>query len=129
MNTRRNVKGWLTAGFVVAGLLAACGGGDSGSGVPLVSSVYAVTNLVSDGPPVAASHTDANLKNGWGVAFNPKGFAWVAVNGTSKSTLYDGNGVPQSLVVSMPASRDAKPTGIVFNGTQDFKVAQGAASA
>ena len=129
MNTRRNVKGWLTAGFVVAGLLAACGGSDSGSGVPLVASVYAVTNLVSDGPAVSASHTDANLKNGWGLAFNPKGFAWVAANGTSKSTLYDGNGVPQSLVVSVPATSDADPTGIVFNATQDFKVTQGSASA
>ena len=136
MNTRRNVKGWLTGGLVLAGLLAACGGGDGGSEVPLqpiagpaVSSVYAVTNLVSDGPAVSAAHTDANLKNGWGLAFNPKGFAWVAANGTSKSTLYDGNGVPQSLVVSVPATSDADPTGIVFNATPDFKVTQGAASA
>jgi uncharacterized protein (TIGR03118 family) len=129
MNTRRNVKGWLTAGFVVAGLLAACGGSDGGSGMPLVTSVYAVTNLVSGGAAVSASHTDANLKNGWGLAFNPKGFAWVAANGTSKSTLYDGNGVPQSLVVSVPATSDADPTGIVFNATQDFKVSQGTTSA
>ncbi len=126
MNTRRNVKSWLAAGLVLAGLLAACGGGGSGPGL---GTVFAVTNLVSDGPPVSAAHTDPNLKNGWGVAFNPKGFAWVAANGTSKSTLYDGNGVPQSLVVSVPATSDADPTGIVFNVTPDFKVTQGAASA
>jgi uncharacterized protein (TIGR03118 family) len=136
MNTRRNLKGWLTGGLVLAGLLAACGGGGGGSEVPLqpiagpaVTSVYAVTNLVSDDPAAGASHTDANLKNGWGVAFNPKGFAWVADNGTSKSTLYDGNGVPQSLVVSVPATSDADPTGIVFNATPDFKVTQGTVSA
>jgi uncharacterized protein (TIGR03118 family) len=57
--------------------------------------------------------------NGWGVAFNPFGFAWVADNGTGVSTLYDGNGVPQSLVVSIPGG---KPTGIVFNGSNDFVV-------
>jgi uncharacterized protein (TIGR03118 family) len=136
MKTWRKVKGWLAGGFVMAGLLAACGGGDNGSPVavsPLVGTnsnkVFAVTNLVSDGAAVPAAHTDPNLRNGWGVAFNPKGFAWVAVNGTSKSTLYDGNGVPQSLVVSVPAASDADPTGIVFNATQDFKVTQGATAA
>jgi uncharacterized protein (TIGR03118 family) len=73
---------------------------------------------------VPATHTDPNLKNAWGVAFNPKGFVWVADNGTNLATLYDGNGVPQSLVVTIPDGRNgsASPTGIVFNGTQSFKV-------
>jgi uncharacterized protein (TIGR03118 family) len=82
--------------------------------------------LVSDGA-VAAAHTDPNLKNSWGVAFNPKGFVWVADNATSLATLYDGNGTPQSLVVSIPNGTNgpANPTGIVFNGTSDFVVTQG----
>ncbi|AIP35766.1 hypothetical protein DR64_6579 [Paraburkholderia xenovorans LB400] len=41
---------------------------------------------------VAASPTDLNLKNAWGVAFNPKGFVCVADNATSPASLYDGNG-------------------------------------
>ncbi|MFP3567381.1 TIGR03118 family protein [Paraburkholderia sp. SIMBA_030] len=104
--------------------LAACGGSDSVS----VQS-YTAATLVSDGA-VAASHTDANLKNAWGIAFNPKGFVWVADNATSVATLYDGNGVPQSLVVSIPdgSSGPANPTGIVFNGTTDFVVSQGGKS-
>jgi uncharacterized protein (TIGR03118 family) len=75
---------------------------------------------------VSAPHTDPNLKNPWGVAFNPKGFAWVADNATNLATLYDGNGVPQSLVVTIPAGTNgaAAPTGIVFNGTQSFTVTQ-----
>jgi uncharacterized protein (TIGR03118 family) len=113
----------LAAGLAV--VLAGCGGGYGGGGgnymPPTVTmSSYAVTSLVSDAV-IPAVHTDANLVNGWGVAFNPKGFVWVADNGTSKSTLYDGNGVPQSLVVSTP---DA-PTGIVYNGSTDFKLTQG----
>ena len=36
---------------------------------------YAVTPLVSDGV-VATPFTDPNLKNAWGVAFNPNGFVW-----------------------------------------------------
>jgi uncharacterized protein (TIGR03118 family) len=88
---------------------------------------YQVHNLVSDGG-VAADHHDDNLKNGWGVAFNPNGFVWVADNGSGLATLYDGLGNPQSLVVSIPGSGDAPgtPTGIVFNGSNDFNVRLGA---
>jgi uncharacterized protein (TIGR03118 family) len=103
---------------IVAGLVA-CGGSSSHV------EHFHVTALVSDGN-IPAAHIDANLKNPWGIAFNPKGFVWVADNGTQKATLYDGNGVPQSLVVSIPAgsSGDANPTGIVFNGTAGFVVGQ-----
>lgn len=103
---------------MVAGLVA-CGGGSS------KSQHFQVTALVSDGN-VPAAHVDPNLKNPWGIAFNPKGFVWVADNGSQHATLYDGNGVPQSLVVSIPAgsSGDADPTGIIFNGTTDFVVNQ-----
>ncbi|WP_229218825.1 TIGR03118 family protein [Rugamonas brunnea] len=125
MNTSHRLH--MFAGLGLALFLTACGGGYGGSSYmppaappPVVTSSYTVTSLVSDAV-IAAAHTDVNLVNGWGVAFNPKGYVWVADNGTNKSTLYDGNGVPQSLVVSTP---DA-PTGIVYNGTTDFKLTQG----
>jgi uncharacterized protein (TIGR03118 family) len=89
---------------------------------------YQQRNLVSDGF-MTAEHTDANLVNPWGIAFNPNGFVWVADNGTGVSTLYDGNGVPQSLVVTIPTPSDSsalgKPTGIVFNGSGDFVISKG----
>ncbi|HKT67740.1 MAG TPA: TIGR03118 family protein [Burkholderia sp.] len=108
---------------VVLASVVACGSGSSHE------RQYAVSALVSDGA-VPAAHVDANLKNPWGIAFNPKGFAWVADNGTQHATLYDGDGVPQSLVVTIPpgTSGDPDPTGIVFNGTNDFMVTQGAKS-
>jgi uncharacterized protein (TIGR03118 family) len=86
---------------------------------------YKTTVLVSDGS-VPAAHVDPNLKNPWGVAFNPMGFVWISDNGTQRATLYDGNGVPQSLVVTIPAgtSGPSNPTGVVFNGTTDFVVSQ-----
>ncbi|WP_321945680.1 TIGR03118 family protein [Paraburkholderia sp. J10-1] len=123
------VFGVVACGAAIATLVS-CGGGSSSSGnsnstsTPVQSS-FAVTALVSDGA-VAAAHTDANLKNPWGVAFNPNGFVWVADNGTNVATLYDGNGVPQSLVVAIPAGNNgsASPTGIVFNGTQSFTVTE-----
>src|ERR1700761_4252100 len=98
--------------------LVSCGGssGSHNSNPPPVVSSFTATALVSDGA-VAAAHTDANLKNPWGVAFNPQGFVWVADNGTNLATLYDGNGAPQSLVVTIPngVNGAASPTGIVFN--------------
>ena len=75
---------------------------------------YSQTNLVSDGA-VPANVTDPYLVNPWGLVFNPAGFSWVANNGTGQSTLYDGNGVKQSLVVNLPtpsSSTGAAATGI-----------------
>lgn len=88
---------------------------------------YTQQNLVSDGA-VTAGHTDPNLKNPWGLAFNPTGPAWVANNGTGTSTLYDGDGNPIPLVVKIPGSANsttpAAPTGIVFNGGNGFAVSR-----
>src|SRR5581483_6537522 len=67
-----------------------------------------------------------------GLAFNPTGFAWVADNGTGVSTLYDGNGNPQSLVVAIPSPTEGEagaPTGIVFSGGSDFVVSNADGSA
>jgi uncharacterized protein (TIGR03118 family) len=153
MNIQRREVAWLKAGLIGAALAAgivACGGGGSSGGYagssggyggtgsgsgdgypmpPAGATNYMATNLVSDGT-IAAAHTDANLVNAWGVAFNPTGFVWVANNGTNTSTLYDGNGVPQTLVVSIPAGTggSSSPTGIVYNATQDFKVTQNGVS-
>ena len=88
-------------------------------------------NLVSDGG-VPAAHTDPMLVNPWGVAFNPFGFVWVADADAGVSTLYDGDGNKQSLVVSIPGpaggDEPGEPTGIAFNGSGGFIVSQGALS-
>src|SRR5258708_37160051 len=120
MNSVLNKVLSIVVGGAALASLVACGGSDNH-----VQS-FTATTLVSDGA-VAAPHTDANLKNAWGIAFNPKGFVWVADNATSVATLYDGNGVPQSLIVSIPdgSGGPAHPTGHAFNGTPDFMGAQG----
>ena len=91
---------------------------------------YQLHNLVSD-QAGKADHQDANLVNGWGVAFNPNGFVWVANNHTGTSTLYDGLGNPQPLVVTIPGPGDGapgSPTGIVFSGSSNFVVSNGTVS-
>jgi uncharacterized protein (TIGR03118 family) len=88
------------------------------------------TALVSDGV-VPAAHIDPHLQNAWGLAFGPGGPFWIADNNDSLSTLYDGNGAIQSLVVSLPSGTagPANPTGQVFNATNDFSVASGTGGA
>ena len=71
-------------------------------------------NLVSDLPGVAA-YTDPDLVNPWGVAFSGTSPFWVADNGSGLATLYNSTGVKQGLVVTIPPSGGAAPTGQVFN--------------
>jgi uncharacterized protein (TIGR03118 family) len=89
--------------------------------------VFVQTNLASGTAPgnatpaPAAAHTDNQLLNAWGVAFFPGGPFWIADNNSGLSTLYDGTGVKQGLVVTIPASPSegpgavSAPTGIVWN--------------
>jgi len=125
MKSLLNVFGVVACGAAIATLVSCGGSSSSNNSNPPIQSSFTVTALVSDGV-VPAAHTDPNLKNPWGVTFNPKGFVWVADNGTNVATLYDGNGVPQSLVVTIPDGKNgsASPTGIVFNGTQSFTVTE-----
>jgi uncharacterized protein (TIGR03118 family) len=138
MNIHSRVTACLRAGLFGAALAAAlvsCGGGGGSSGdntmqmqpppvTPTIASNFLMRSLVSDG--AGAEHVDGKLINAWGIAFNPTGFVWVANNGSSTSTLYDGNGVPQTLVVAIPPSSSSasNPTGIVFNGSASFQVTQ-----
>ena len=86
---------------------------------------YRVQTLVSNTRTSTTSHTDRNLVNAWGLARSAGSPFWVSDNATGVSTLYNGIGIPQSLVVSIPSANPAvsgAPTGIVFNGSQQFSV-------
>jgi uncharacterized protein (TIGR03118 family) len=92
------------------------------------SNRYQQRNLVADSVEAKAENVDPHLVNPWGIAFNPFGFVWVADNHTGVSTLYDGDGHPQSLVVTIPpavAGRIGNPTGVVYNGSGSFVVTVG----
>jgi uncharacterized protein (TIGR03118 family) len=95
------------------------------------ATAFLQTNLVSDQPGMAKL-TDPNLVNGWGIGLSPTaGAFWVSANGSDNAVLYGGGvkGSPltvNSLVVAIPGGA---PTGQVFNGTPDFVVSSGTASA
>ncbi len=118
------------APLVVTMILAGMSAVEAKNRVSHQERVYQQHNLVSDGF-IPADHNDPNLVNAWGVAFNPLGPVWVADNGTGVSTLYDGDGIAQSLVVSVPSPNSdsgGNPTGIVFNSSAGFMVSNGGAS-
>jgi uncharacterized protein (TIGR03118 family) len=85
---------------------------------------YRKTNLVSN-LPTGAKHQDPQLQNGWGLAYGPGNPFWISDNYSGLSTLYDGLGVKQSLTVTIPTATGTgtgSPTGIVYNGSQEFKI-------
>jgi hypothetical protein len=90
-------------------------------------NAYVVNPLVSD-QAGKAPIVHPNLKNAWGVAFTPAASPfWIADNATGLSTLCDGAGNIQSLVVTIPCPpnpgqgsscpQTAAPTGMVWNPT------------
>jgi uncharacterized protein (TIGR03118 family) len=84
---------------------------------------YQQTNLVSDVDGLA-KFTDPDLVNPWGLISSGSSPWWVADNGTGLSTLYNGAGAKQSLKVTVasPTADPATPTGIIVNGTSDFRL-------
>lgn len=85
---------------------------------------YQVTNLVSNQAKTAKT-TDPLLVNAWGLTYGPGGPFWISDNGSGWSTLYAANGVKQGLQVVIPTAGGngpGSPTGIVFNGSQDFQI-------
>ncbi len=106
----------VSASIALAGITTPA----SAAGDGITTRSYVQTNLVSDIPGLAA-HTDPNLKNPWGTAVGPGSPIWVSDNHAGVTTLYDGAGNPQPLVVSIPAPPSAgagavgAPTGQAFN--------------
>src|ERR1700729_1567095 len=71
--------------------------------VSVLAQHYNQTNLVTDAATTAtAAHIDPNLKNPWGMARSNGSPWWLSDNNAGLSTLYDGAGNIQSLVVKIP---------------------------
>ena len=91
---------------------------------------YAQTNLVSNAAGVAPV-TDPQLINPWGISRGSGSPWWVSDNATGFSTLYNGAGAKQSLIVTIPPADPTNkntptgtPTGTIANSSQtDFLLA------
>ena len=75
-----------------------------------------------------AQFTDPSLVNAWGISYTPGGDFWVSDNKSGVTTLYDGTGNPQSLVVTIPSAKaggTGSPTGQTYNpNPNEFQIAQ-----
>src|SRR5712671_5198201 len=93
---------------------------------------YTQTNLVSNTAGVAPV-TDPQLINPWGLSRGSGSPWWVSDQATGFSTLYNGAGAKQSLIVTVPPADPnnkntptGTPTGTIANGSQtDFLLAPG----
>jgi len=99
-----------------------------GIAVPAGAQHYRETDLVADQSGTAATFTDPNLVNPWGLSRSSGSPWWVSDNGTGLSTLYDGTGAAKALVVTVPTgdpdvSKTGTPTGTLFNGSTGFQLA------
>jgi uncharacterized protein (TIGR03118 family) len=98
---------------------------------PAAAQGYLTLNLVSS-TPGQAIRTDSNLIVPWGIAASGGSPWWTANAFSGTSTLFNGFGKIVPLVVTVPPAPGGaglgSPTGIVFNGTQDFMVSNGTAS-
>ena len=75
----------------------------------------------------SALNTDPLGVNDWGLVHGPGSPWWVADAGSGWSTLYTGDGTIEALKVIVPTAGEngpGSPTGIVFNGSQDFQVSE-----
>ena len=116
----RRLRGWCrvcTVAFVV------CAAGDR----LVLAQAYQQTNLVSDiqglGQNPTSGQPDTQLVNPWGLVATPTSPWWVSDNNAGVSTLYNGQGVKQGLVVNIPSPVSGvagTPTGIVFTGATGF---------
>src|SRR5712671_3025041 len=100
------------------------------AGVACFGQHYNQTNLVSNTSGVAPV-TDPQLINPWGISRGSGSPWWISDNATGFSTLYNGAGTKQTLIVTIPQADPnnkktptGTPTGTIFNGSQtDFLLA------
>jgi uncharacterized protein (TIGR03118 family) len=99
-----DMRGWIIALSLFAVLI----------GIPtsVHATSFVITNLASDQPGVAPV-TDPLLRNPWGIASGNGSPFWIASNGAGVVETYNGAGVKQSLVVTMPGIGSV--TGVAFN--------------
>jgi uncharacterized protein (TIGR03118 family) len=91
---------------------------------------YTQTNLVSNTSGLAPV-TDPQLVNPWGLSRSSSSPWWISDNATGLSTLYNGAGAKQSLVVTIPQADPnnkntplGTPTGTIANSSPtDFLLA------
>lgn len=128
-------QGYRTALLLAVSSLLTLGVPERGLATPLSPNSYVQTNLVANKPEYNPLILDPTFVNAWGIAIRPAGLGghfWVTGNGSGISYEYVGdvNGVPlyqddlQIVTVPGPNGTQGTPTGVVFNGSNNFVITQ-----
>ncbi|PYT31873.1 MAG: TIGR03118 family protein [Acidobacteria bacterium] len=98
------MRRWMTLGLLAA----------STAITPVIADPvkFAVNSLASD-QPGGGKFLDPDLVNAWGITASAGSPFWIGANGTGTSLIYDGLGVKQGLVVTIPG--DGSVTGVTFS--------------
>jgi len=98
----------ITGGYIETDLVV----DKSVNGVPTLMDANGILHI--------AKFFDPHLTNPWGIGESTSSPFWISDNGAGVSTLYNTAGMPQALVVSIPApgqplGSGGTPTGVAFN--------------
>ena len=121
MNNHNILRGLIAFAFLLTvGIVSFC------PHIADAVTLYEQHNLVSDISGVA-DYLDSNLVNPWGITSSSTSPFWISDNNTGVSTIYNGSGQPNALIVTIPppsgGTSPSSPTGVVFNGSSDFSAA------
>lgn len=115
----RHVISSFILSFILLVTLPACEKYDEEE---IAKTDFNMVNLVASTSQYNA-RVDANLVNGWGMAFTPSGNVWIAANGSGYGAVYNGSGGAVGDAVAIPSATTAgggTPTGIAYNTSSDF---------
>ncbi len=88
-----------------------------------------VDRLLADNMCCGPEHFDSQLRDAWGIAFDPTGPAWVASSFGGRAELLDGSGAnagPSVIMEVPPLFNGGFVTGLVFPSGNEFLVSSGA---
>ena len=96
--------------------------------IPQSLKDFTQVNLVRDTDESDTARVETALVNAWGIAFSPGGIIWISAEATGKSVVVNKNGgqvLPPVSIPSPTATTGGQPTGVVFNGSSDFRLPNG----
>ncbi|HYI60372.1 MAG TPA: TIGR03118 family protein [Acidimicrobiales bacterium] len=128
----RRLVAALAATTLAATTFTAALGVAPSAAIPVIApgSAYRQVNLSSDVPGVAPI-LDPQMVNPWGLASSASGPLWLANDGTSSASPYQGTSTstfvrhPSQAAVTVPGGL---PTGVVATANDDFEITSGPAS-
>jgi uncharacterized protein (TIGR03118 family) len=88
-----------------------------------LAQFYTRGTLVKNLAP--AKNVDPQLVNAWGITYAPSSPFWISDQGSGFTTIYNAAGLKQGAGITVPpasGSGPGSPTGIVYNGSTEFKI-------